>query len=140
MNTLQRQPRLFRLVRHTTPTAILAEGVEWSDGATTVRWRGPWPGTSTWDAGVPALLATHGTNGRTQLHWSTPTVPADPAPTGTAAPPTPPTGIAGPPAPPAARQERTTIVGATTVWLPAPAPDGRCSQCGREWPCFTCGP
>ncbi|GAA2826531.1 hypothetical protein GCM10010522_50480 [Kribbella solani] len=129
MNTLQRQARLFRLVRHTTPTAILAEGVEWSDGATTVRWRGRWPGTSTWDAGVPALLAAHGTNGRTQVHWFTPMTPGvsvGPEPTDTVAPPLP--GAAG------------RVGHANPVWLPAPAPDGRCARCGREWPCFTCGP
>ncbi|MEU4194919.1 hypothetical protein AB0E69_23675 [Kribbella sp. NPDC026611] len=119
MNTLQRQARLFRLVRHATPTAILAEGVEWSDGTATVRWRGPYPNTSTWDGGVPALLATHAPDGRTQLHWST-----DPQPT--------------PRRPDSPGQHRGTQH--PPIWLPAPTPDGLCSHCGQPWPCLSCGP
>lgn len=143
VNTLQRQARLFRLVRHTNPTAILAEGVEWSDGAATLRWRGPHPGTSTWDAGVDALLTAHGTGGRTQLHWaqdpqrfsrtgrplrnaaSDPTIDAADADHA---------GQAGH----VDRADRSGV--APTVWLPAPALDGMCSRCGRPWPCLSCGP
>jgi hypothetical protein len=131
VNTLQRQARLFRLVRHTNPTAILAEGVEWSDGAATLRWRGPHPGTSTWDAGIDALLTAHGTGGRTQLHWV-----EDPQPSIRDASPEP-TG-------PADRVDRTGPADRTrsapAIWLPAPAPDGMCSRCGRPWPCLACGP
>lgn len=122
VNTLQRQVRLFRLVRHTNPTAILAEGVEWSDGAATLRWRGPHPGTSTWDAGIDALLTAHGTGGRTQLHWA-----QDPRPSIREA------------APDSTGREGHTRP-APAIWLPVPAPDGRCSRCGRPWPCLACGP
>lgn len=116
---MQRQARLFRLVRHTDPSGVqgtgtLAEGVEWSDGAVALRWRGPWPSTSTWD-GVDAVLAVHGTGGRTQIHWS----PGAPA------------VVSRAPAP---------VEQLETVWLPAPGLDGRCSRCGRPWPCLSCGP
>ncbi|WP_202866828.1 hypothetical protein [Kribbella voronezhensis] len=73
-NTTQQKPRLFQLVRHTDVSGVrgtgtLAEGVEWSDGAVTLRWRGRWPATSVWDDGIEAVLAVHGRNGRTQIHW-----------------------------------------------------------------------
>lgn len=116
VNPLQPQARLFRLVRHANPTAILAEGVEWSDGAATLRRRGPWPSTTTWDAGVEALLATQAPDARTQLHWTQdplPSPPDDPIPP---ADPTP------------------------TIWLPPPTPEGLCSRCGQLWPCLSCGP
>ncbi|GAA1589559.1 hypothetical protein [Kribbella karoonensis] len=116
MNPLQPQARLFRLVRHTNPTAILAEGVEWSDGAATLRWRGPWPSTATWDAGIPALLATHAPDARTQLHW-TPT-----------------------PLPPPTSEHTTPTTPTPTVWLPPPTPEGLCTHCGQPWPCLSCGP
>ncbi|MFF0264176.1 hypothetical protein [Kribbella sp. NPDC004536] len=116
MNPLQPKARLFRLVRHTNPTAILAEGVEWSDGAATLRWRGPWPSTATWDAGIPALLATQAPDPRTQLHWTHEPLPSPPDD------PTPPTD----PTP--------------TIWLPSPTPEGLCSRCGQPWPCLSCGP
>jgi hypothetical protein len=128
VNTLQRQARLFRLVRHTNPTVILAEGVEWSDGAATLRWRGPHPGTSTWDAGIDALLTAHDTGGRTQLHWA-----EDPQAVSLAGPPS---RDAAPD--PTIRADRTRS--APIIWLPAPAPDGMCSRCGGPWPCLACGP
>jgi hypothetical protein len=120
VNTMQRQARLFRLVRHTDPSGVqgtgtLAEGVEWSDGTVAVRWRGPWPSTSTWDGGVESLLAVHGTGGRTQIHWLPGVHAVTPAPTR-----------------PAERVD--------TVWLPAPGIDGLCSRCGQPWPCLSCGP
>lgn len=117
---MQRQARLFRLVRHTDVSGVrgtgtLAEGVEWSDGTVALRWRGPSPNTSTWDC-VDTVLAVHGTGGRTQIHW----LPS----------------------------ARTTVgVRSTrpaeqvhTVWLPAPGVDGLCSRCGQQWPCLSCGP
>ena len=113
MNTLQRQARLFHLVHQTT---TLAEGVEWSDGTVTVRWRVPRRGTSTWDDGVEAFLDTQRTDDRTQLHWFT-------GPTATRLPAAP---------------DRTAPT--PTVWLPVSAPDGRCSRCGELWPCLSCGP
>jgi hypothetical protein len=139
---MQRQARLFRLVRHTDRSAVhatsistststdisadtsagtdavgktLAEGVEWSDGGVALRWRGPWPSTSTWDAGVESVLAVHGTGGRTTIHW----LPGAPDVPSKSPPPT---------------------ESLETVWLPAPGVDGRCSRCGRPWPCLSCGP
>ena len=127
---MQRQARLFRLVRHTDVSGVrgtgtLAEGVEWSDGAVAVRWRGRWPSTSTWDGGVEALLAVHGAGGRTQVHWF---------PSGT-----PPVPILTTPATrPSAVPE--TTVDTDHLWLPAPGLDGLCSRCGQVWPCLACGP
>jgi hypothetical protein len=128
VNTLQRQARLFRLVRHTNPTAILAEGVEWSDGAATLRWRGPHPGTSTWDAGIDALLATYAPDARTQLHW-TQAHQAPQAPT--PLPNTGPTDRGGRDTPPTQFKP---------IWLPPATPDGLCTRCGQPWPCLSCGP
>lgn len=129
MNTMQRQARLFRLVRHTDPSGVqgtgtLAEGVEWSDGAVALRWRGPWPSTTTWDGGVDAVLAVHGTGGRTQIHW----LPGAPA------------AVARTPARPAWVERPAPAERVEPVWLPAPGVDGRCSRCGRPWPCLSCGP
>lgn len=117
---MQRQARLFRLVRHTDASGVrgtgtLAEGVEWSDGTVAVRWRGPWPSTSTWDGGIDSLLAVHGAGGRTQVHWLFPTITSTEPPTG---------------------DEESM----KTVWLPAPSADGLCSRCGQPWPCISCGP
>jgi len=125
VNTMQRQARLFRLVRHTAVSGVrgtgtLAEGVEWSDGTVAVRWRGPAPSTSTWDGGVESLLAVHGTGGRTQIHW----LPG--------APTTVSRTVTKPPVQPAG-----TVA---AVWLPAPGADGLCSRCGQLWPCLSCGP
>ena len=106
---MQRLPRLFHLVRL---TSMLAEGVEWSDGAAALRWQGRWPNTSTWDS-IESLLAVHATGSHTNLHWL-----SDP-----------------PPVPPAPELEPVN-----TVWLPAPTPDGQCSRCGQPWPCLSCGP
>ncbi|MET7276822.1 hypothetical protein ABZS29_01220 [Kribbella sp. NPDC005582] len=127
MNTMRRQARLFRLVRHADAsglrgTGTLAEGVEWSDGSVALRWRGPWPSTSTWDR-VEALLAVHATDGRTLLHWS-----ADPT--------TPMLQQAPSPQPSTRPADQSPPV----VWLPAPGLDGLCARCGQLWPCLSCGP
>ncbi|MFF1822307.1 hypothetical protein ACFVWG_33705 [Kribbella sp. NPDC058245] len=127
MNTMRRQARLFRLVRHADAsglrgTGTLAEGVEWSDGSVALRWRGPWASTSSWDR-IEALLAVHATDGRTLLHWWSDPAPVPRADTAVVAP-----SAAVDPVPSAA------------VWLPAPGADGLCSRCGRFWPCLSCGP
>ncbi|WP_410784898.1 hypothetical protein [Kribbella sp. C-35] len=116
MNTLQRQARLFRLVRHPNPTAILAEGVEWSDGTVALRWRGPWSSTSTWDC-IGSVLAVHGTGGRTQVHW-----------------------LSSAPVTVSRTVNQRPAEHVAPVWLPAPGVDGLCSRCGRPWPCLACGP
>jgi len=123
---MQRQARLFRLVRHTGTagvrgTGTLAEGVEWADGAVALRWRGRWASTSTWDC-IDSLLAVHGAGGRTQVHWL-PTTPLPVIATSTAQHDVP------------GHEEHIE-----TVWLPAPGTDGLCSRCGRLWPCLSCGP
>ncbi|WP_202869100.1 hypothetical protein [Kribbella antibiotica] len=134
MNTMRRQARLFRLVRHADAsglrgTGTLAEGVEWSDGSVALRWRGPWASTSSWDR-IDALLAVHGADGRTVVHWSSETTPVEVAPAKPSSTP------ASMPAPKAASVEQPSAV----VWLPAPGADGLCSRCGRFWPCLSCGP
>lgn len=128
-NTTQQKPRLFQLVRHTDVTGVrgtgtLAEGVEWSDGAVTLRWRGRWPATSVWDGGIDALLAVHGHNGRTQIHW----LPNPPR-----AAPLPAAPLPAAPLPPA-----RPVLGA--LWIPAAGVDGLCGRCGRGWPCLGCDP
>ncbi|MDX6264471.1 MAG: hypothetical protein QOH84_6159 [Kribbellaceae bacterium] len=184
MNTPQPEPRLFHLVRPTgaSPAAgssagasagssigaaglvTVAEGVEWSDGTVTLRWRGRWPATSAWEGGIAAVLAVHGRNGTTKLRWL-PTPPPgttpEPAPPGTT-PESAPTAEAAQTAgsAPAADDSGTGGsgtdgsgaggVGPTVPWrdwqaasglrLAAPGVDGRCVSCGLVWPCLSCGP
>ncbi|WP_433007847.1 hypothetical protein [Kribbella sp. CA-294648] len=123
MNTPQPEPRLFHLVR---PSGTVAEGVEWSDGAVTLRWRGQWPVTSVWEGGVDAVLAVHGRNGA-ELRWL-PTPPGAAAPAGTAA-------AGGRPA-----EQRMDWQVVNGLRLAAPGVDGRCVSCGLVWPCLSCGP
>lgn len=149
MNTPQPEPRLFHLVRPSGAADTLAEGVEWSDGTVTLRWRGQWPATSAWEGGIDAVLAVHGHNGTTEIRW----LPTSPPPTSTAqAPAEPPTGTAS--APPAtgtadpsqaADGRRSTLewtdwAAASALRLAAPGVDGRCVNCGLVWPCLSCGP
>jgi hypothetical protein len=78
LDRLTRQPpRRFHLVRHVdvsgvSGTGIVAEGVEWSDNTVTLRWGGPYPTTTVWQDGIPALLTIHGHNGATTIHWLDP--------------------------------------------------------------------
>ncbi|SRR6266498_155123 len=125
---MQRQARLFRLVRHTGTagvrgTGTLAEGVEWADGAVALRWRGRWASTSTWDC-IDSLLAVHGAGGRTQVHWS----------------PTTPLTVVASKSLTVQRDVLPRDEQINTVWLPAPGTDGLCSRCGQVWPCLGCGP
>ncbi|NEA33924.1 hypothetical protein [Streptomyces sp. SID13031] len=135
MNTPQPEPRLFHLVRSSgaSPEAesraaagrvIVADGVEWSDGTVTLRWRGQWPATSVWEGGIDAVLAVHARSGATELHW----FPAPkPLPSTTTAPAPPPTGAV----------DWQALSG---LRLAAPGVDGRCVSCGLIWPCLSCGP
>jgi hypothetical protein len=138
MNTPQPEPRLFLLIRpsgaspeaeSTAESAVVvqvavAEGVEWSDGTVTLRWRGQWPATSVWEGGIDALLAVHARNGATELHW----LPAPASLPSTAPAPAPPmTGAAD-------------WHAANGLRLAAPGVDGRCVSCGLVWPCLSCGP
>lgn len=61
-NTAATCARLFVLQRHIEPTGVsgvgpVAEGVEWSDGTVSLRWKGRTPSTTFWQAGVAAIEA-----------------------------------------------------------------------------------
>jgi hypothetical protein len=61
----------FVLVRDSDPTGVsgtgvVAEGVEWSDGTVTVRWRGEHASTVHWDS-VDDVQAIHGHDGATRV-------------------------------------------------------------------------
>jgi hypothetical protein len=133
MNPTQREPRLFQLIRQASAapdTGPMAEGVEWSDGTVTLRWRGQWPATSAWEGGIDAMLAVHAANGVTVFRWLPVAAPtAGPAAAGHAA--TGPTAAGG------SAAEPTAVRG---LWLSAAGIDGRCVKCGQVWPCLSCGP
>jgi hypothetical protein len=134
MNTPQPEPRLFHLIRPSGASPVaeasagasagaagpvtVAEGVEWSDGTVTLRWRGRWPATSAWEGGVAAVLAVHGRNGTTKLHWLSAPTPS------TTSTPTP----------------EPSLPAVSGLRLAAPGVDGRCVDCGLIWPCLSCGP
>lgn len=66
-------PRRFRLIRHfdvsgVSGTGVVAEGVEFGDGAVALRWKGDHPSTVAWDS-VESILAVHGHDGATELIW-----------------------------------------------------------------------
>lgn len=66
-------PRPFVLQRHADPsgisgTGVVAEGVQFTDGHASLRWRGPHPSTVAWD-NVDRIVAVHGHNGATELLW-----------------------------------------------------------------------
>ena len=69
------RPRRFKLVRYTdvsgvSGTGVVAEGVEWSDGAVALHWRGLHPTTVVWEGGsIDDVLAVHGHNGATAIIW-----------------------------------------------------------------------
>lgn len=68
--------RLFVLQRHIDPTGVsgvgpVAEGVEWSDGTVSLRWKGRTPSTTFWQAGVAAIEAVHGHGGATEVLYLT---------------------------------------------------------------------
>lgn len=69
-------PRLFLLQRHVDVTGVsgvgpVAEGVEWSDGTVSLRWKGDTPSTTFWQAGIPAIEAVHGHGGATEVLYLT---------------------------------------------------------------------
>ncbi len=138
MNPTQREPRLFQLIRQasaaTAPdTGPMAEGVEWSDGTVTLRWRGQWPATSAWEGGLAAMLAVHAANGVTALRWLPLTAPTA-APAGAAGPAA---ATSGPAVAGGSAGEPSAVGG---LWLSAAGMDGRCVRCGQVWPCLSCGP
>ncbi len=69
--------RLFVLVRDRDPsgisgTGVVAEGVVWSDGSASLRWRGDYPSVVFWAGGVRAVVAVHGHDGGTWVRYDTP--------------------------------------------------------------------
>ncbi|HEU4947313.1 MAG TPA: hypothetical protein VFT31_09175 [Kribbella sp.] len=125
-NATQREPRLFHLVRYADVSGVsgagtVAEGVEWSDGAVALRWRGRWPATSAWEGGLDAVLAVHGHGDATEVRWFTVPLLA-----GAAGGDDSGTAVEHPPA--------------TGLRVPAASADGLCARCGRAWPCLGCGP
>jgi hypothetical protein len=65
-------PRVFILQRHVdvsgvSSTGPVAEGVEWSDGTVSLRWKGDTPSTTFWQAGIAAIEAVHGHGGATEV-------------------------------------------------------------------------
>lgn len=132
----QREPRLFHLVRHAdvsgvSGTGTVAEGVLWSDGAVSLRWRGQWPATSAWEGGLEAVLAVHGHSGATEVRWLD-----NPAADRSA-------GSAAPPATTSAQVVDRLALGEPPVGgmgVPTASADGLCARCGQAWPCLSCGP
>jgi hypothetical protein len=67
-------PRLFVLQRHldvsgVSGTGQIAEGVEWSDGTVSLRWKSDHPSTTFWQAGIEAVEAVHGHGGATEVRY-----------------------------------------------------------------------
>lgn len=82
-------PCVFVLQRHIDHTGIsgtgpVAEGVVWSDGTVSLRWRGKLSAITYWRDGIPAVEAVHGHGGTTQVRYLSAT-PPPPTPTEQAA-------------------------------------------------------
>lgn len=65
--------RRFRLVREhdvsgVSGTGVVAEGVQFADGACCIRWGGDHRSTVVWDS-VTDALAIHGHGGATHIEW-----------------------------------------------------------------------
>lgn len=68
--------RRFQLLRYVDVSGVsgtgpVAEGIQFTDGTVTLRWYGEWPTTSTWHR-IDDLIAVHGHNGATVIHWLDP--------------------------------------------------------------------
>lgn len=66
-------PRRFQLIRlfdvsGVSGIGVVAEGVQFDDGAVALRWKGDHPSTVAWDS-IAAVLAVHGHHGATELEW-----------------------------------------------------------------------
>jgi hypothetical protein len=60
-------------------TGVVAEGVAWSDGSASLRWRVPFPSVVFWPGGVPVIVSVHGHDGATRVRFLGAAVPG-PAP------------------------------------------------------------
>lgn len=65
--------RRFEDVSGVSGTGVVAEGVQFTDGAAAVRWLGDWPSTCAW-ASVTAVEKVHGHKGLTRVDWLDPVV------------------------------------------------------------------
>jgi len=66
-------PRRFQLVRSrdvsgVSGTGIVADGVQFPDGAVAIRWRGEHPSTVCWN-GLADARVVHGHDGLTTFEW-----------------------------------------------------------------------
>lgn len=74
-------PRRFLLIRYrdisgVSGTGPVAEGIAYSDGSVALRWYGDNPATAVWPS-IESLLAVHGHQGATEIHWIDPDPPVD---------------------------------------------------------------
>jgi len=65
--------RLFELNRHydvsgVSGTGVVAEGVQFADGTTVIRWIGELASTVVWD-NIETAIKVHGHDGATELVW-----------------------------------------------------------------------
>lgn len=71
LTRLSRQTRTFRLVRLVDTSGVsgigqVAEGCQFSDGTVVLRWRGPYPTTTLFDA-IDDVIRIHGHGGATRV-------------------------------------------------------------------------
>lgn len=67
-----RRFELHRDIDHSgvSGTGIVAEGLEFTDGAVALRWLGRWPSSVVFhDRGIEAVKAVNGHNGSTRIVW-----------------------------------------------------------------------
>jgi len=115
-------PRSFLLVRQrdvsgVSGTGTVAEGVEWTDGSASLRWRGEHAATTFWESGIRAVLAVHGHQGATEVLY----VDGDP---------------------PQGDRKATDVEYplATGQRVSTSSQAGLCQRCGGSWPCLRCPP
>lgn len=66
-------PRTFQMIRHVdvtgiSGTGVIAEGTQFRDGTTVLRWYGDHPSTAVWPS-VEEIAAVHGHQGATEIRW-----------------------------------------------------------------------
>lgn len=58
----------------------VAEGVEWSDGTVSLRWKGEHPSITFWQGGISSVESVHGHGGATKVLYLDPASGARPGP------------------------------------------------------------